>query len=84
MVMIELTPYQASTIEEQNRLRTILKEHSGEGEKAKVPVIGIVRAGNAQNLVMFGRQFWVQDPMSTIQTLKNQGLIALIQQLNKL
>ena len=84
MVMIELTPYQASTIEEQNRLRTILKEHSGEGEKAKVPVIGIVRAGNAQNLVMFGRQFWVQDPMSTVQTLKNQGLRARIQQLNKL
>ncbi len=83
MVMVELTPHQATTIEEQDRLRTILKEHSGEKEKAKVPVIGIVQAGTSRQLVRFGRQFWVQDSMSTIQALKNASFTAHIQQLHQ-
>ena len=83
MVMVELTPHQASTIEEQDRLRTILKEHSGEREKARVPVIGIVQAGTSRHLVRFGRQFWVQDSIRTIQALKNASFPARIQQLHQ-
>ncbi|NRB09843.1 MAG: trans-splicing intein-formed DNA polymerase III subunit alpha C-terminal partner DnaE-C [Richelia sp.] len=83
MVMVELTPHQASTIEEQDRLRTILKENSGEREKAKIPVIGIVQAGTSRHLVRFGRQFWVQDSISTIQALKNASFPARIQQLHQ-
>ncbi|MDJ0616306.1 MAG: trans-splicing intein-formed DNA polymerase III subunit alpha C-terminal partner DnaE-C [Calothrix sp. MO_192.B10] len=83
MVMVELNPHQASTIEEQDRLRTILKEQSGEKEKAKVPVIGIVQAGTSRQLVRFGRQFWVQDSISTIQALKNASFTARIQQLHQ-
>jgi len=83
IVMVELTPHQATTIEEQDRLRTILKEHSGEKEKAKVPVIAIVQAGTSRQLVRFGRQFWVQDSMSAIQALKNASFIAHIQQLHQ-
>jgi DNA polymerase-3 subunit alpha len=71
MVMVELNAQQAATIEEQHRLRTILQEQSGDKEKAKVPVIGIVQAGTSRHLVRFGRQFWVQDSRSAVLALQN-------------
>lgn len=48
LVMVELTPQQAGTIEEQHRLRTILQEQVGDKEKAKVPVVAIVTSPNRQ------------------------------------
>ncbi|MBD2438227.1 OB-fold nucleic acid binding domain-containing protein [Nostoc sp. FACHB-110] len=81
MVMVELTPQQATTIEERDRLRNILKELSGEKEKAKVPVIGIIQAGNSRQLVRFGRQFWVQDSRSTVIALQNARFLAQIKYL---
>ncbi len=73
LVMVELTPQQAATDQEQHLLRTILKEQSGDKEKAKVPVIGIVQAGNSRQLVRFGRQFWVQDSITAFQALNSAG-----------
>ncbi|MEM7724767.1 MAG: OB-fold nucleic acid binding domain-containing protein [Cyanobacteria bacterium P01_A01_bin.45] len=81
MLMVELTPQQAGTIEEQDRLRSILKEQSGDREKSRVPVIGIVRAGNYRQLVCFGRQFWVQDSRSALYALQNARFPARIQAL---
>ncbi|MFQ4140714.1 OB-fold nucleic acid binding domain-containing protein [Chlorogloeopsis sp. ULAP02] len=81
MVMVEFNPQQAATIEEQHRLRTILQEQSGEKEKAKVPVIGVVQAGNSRRLVRFGRQFWVQNSISTVQALQNAQFMARVQPL---
>jgi DNA polymerase-3 subunit alpha len=81
MVMVELNPQQAATIEEQHRLRTILQEQSGDKEKAKIPVIGIVQAGNSRQLVRFGRQFWVQDSRTAVQALQNARFPARIQPL---
>ncbi|MDZ8053911.1 MAG: OB-fold nucleic acid binding domain-containing protein [Aulosira sp. ZfuVER01] len=71
LVMVELTPLQAVNIEERDRLRNILKEQSGDKDKAKIPVIGIVQDGNSRQLVRFGRQFWVQDSLSTVIALQN-------------
>jgi len=81
MVMVELNPQQAATIEEQHRLRTILQEQSGDKEKAKVPVIGIVSAGDSRHVVRFGRQFWVQDSRIAVQALQNARFLAHIQPL---
>ncbi len=81
MVMVELNPQQAATIEEQHRLRTILQEQSGDREKAKVPVVGIVQAGNSRHLVRFGRQFWVQDSRSAVVALQNARFPAHVQPL---
>jgi len=81
MVMVELTPQQATTIEERDRLRTILKELSGEKEKAKVPVIGIIQVGNSRQLVRFGKQFWVQDSRSTVLALQNARFPAHVKHL---
>jgi DNA polymerase III subunit alpha len=81
LVMVELNTQQAATIEEHHRLRTILQEQSGDKEKAKVPVIGIVQAGNSRQLVRFGRQFWVQDSRTTVQALQNARFSAHVQSL---
>ena len=79
MVMVELNLQQAATIEEHHHLRTILQEQSGDKEKAKVPVIGIIRGGNSRQLVRFGRQFWVQDSRTTVQALENARFPAHVQ-----
>lgn len=86
MVMVELTPQQAGTIEEQHRLKTILQEQSGEKEKANVPVVAIVTSSNRQGLpprqlVRFGRQFWVQDCKIAIEALKAARFPAHVQPL---
>ncbi|MBD2664616.1 DNA polymerase III alpha subunit [Richelia sinica FACHB-800] len=81
MVMVELSPQQAMTIEERDRLRSILKEQSGDKDKAKVPVIGIIQAENRRELVRFGRQFWVQDSHITLQALQNARFQAQIKKL---
>ncbi len=96
MVMVELTPQQAGTIEEQHRLKTILQEQSGEKEKANVPVVAIVTSPNRQGnlpgetlsqgltsrqVVRFGRQFWVQDCKTAVDALNAARFPAHIQPL---
>ncbi|MBD6616474.1 trans-splicing intein-formed DNA polymerase III subunit alpha C-terminal partner DnaE-C [Komarekiella sp. 'clone 1'] len=71
MVMVELNPQQAGNIEELHRLKTILQEQSGDKEKAKMPVIGIVQTENSRKLVRLGWQFCVQDSRITVQALQN-------------
>lgn len=82
MVMVELNPQQATIIEEQHRLRTVLQQQSG--EKAKVPVIGVIQAGNSRQLVRFGRQFWVQDSLTAFQALNDAGFRALVKPLTSI
>jgi DNA polymerase-3 subunit alpha len=79
--MVELSPQQAGTIEEQHRLRTILQEQVGEKEKANVPVVAIISSPNRRQLVRFGRQFWVQDGRTTVEALKNARFPASVQPL---
>ena len=84
LIVIEMTPQQAATIEEHHRLRTILKdlkEQSGEKENGKIPIIGIIQAENSRQLVRFGRQYWVQDSRSAIMALHNGRFFARIQPL---
>ncbi len=81
LVMLELTSQQTADIQELNRVRTILKEHSGDREKAKVPVIGIIQSLNSRQAVLLGRQFWVQDSISAFQALNNAGYPTELKQL---
>ena len=81
-----MSPQQAGTIEEYHRLRTILKElkeKSGEKEKGKIPVVGIIKAENSHQLVRvrFGRQYWIQDSRTAIIALHNGRFNARIQPL---
>jgi DNA polymerase-3 subunit alpha len=84
LVIVELNPQQAATIEEQHRLRTILQEQSGEKEKAKVPIVGVVQAGASRHFVRFGRKFWVQDARTTVQALQSARFSAYGQSLTNI
>jgi DNA polymerase III subunit alpha len=82
LVMLELTSQQTADIQELDRVRTILKEHSGDKEKAKVPVVGIIQAVNSRQAVLFGKQFWVQDSITAFQALNNAGFPTEVKQLS--
>lgn len=71
VVMVELNPQQAANIDELHRLRTILQEYSGDKEKAKMPVIGIIQSDHSRKLVRLGWQFCVQDSKIAAQALQN-------------
>ncbi|NJL10627.1 MAG: trans-splicing intein-formed DNA polymerase III subunit alpha C-terminal partner DnaE-C [Calothrix sp. SM1_7_51] len=81
LLVVEITPQQASNIEQRDMLRNILREHAGDKDKPKIPVIGIVQAGNYRQLVRFGKQFWVQDPRATYMALTNAGFPAQVKPL---
>ncbi len=76
MLMVELDPRQASDIEEQHRLRTVLLEQRGEDEKAKVPVVAIVTAPYKRKFVPLGMQFRVQDYQTAVNALTQAGFQA--------
>ncbi|QLE58710.1 OB-fold nucleic acid binding domain-containing protein [Nostoc sp. TCL26-01] len=81
MVMVEINPQQAANIEELHRLKTILQEQSGDKEKAKMPIIGIVQSENSRKLVRLGWQFSVQDARITVQALQNARFPAQLKSL---
>lgn len=76
MVMINLTPQQAGTIEQQHRLRTILQEQVGDKDNAKVPVVAAIGSAYQRQFVRLGVQFRVQDCESAVNALKSAGFLA--------
>ncbi len=76
MVMVELEPRIASDIEQQHRLRTVLLQHRGEDDRAKVPVVAIVKNQDKRHFVRFGPQFRVQDYQSAVNALTKAGFQA--------
>jgi DNA polymerase-3 subunit alpha len=81
MVVVELNPQEAADIEVKRHLSSILTEQSGDNNQAKVPVIGIIQAGNSRQLVRFGKKYWVQDSFLTMQSLRNAHFSAHVKQL---
>lgn len=81
MVVVELNPQEATDIEVKRHLSSILTEQSGDNNQAKVPVIGIIQAGNSRQLVRFGKKYWVQDSFLTMQSLRNAHFSAHVKQL---
>ncbi|MDY6938241.1 MAG: OB-fold nucleic acid binding domain-containing protein [Cyanobacteriota bacterium] len=69
MVMVELNPQQAKSIEVQRHLLDILQAHTDKEQLAKVPVVGIVSAGQKRQFVRFGAQFRVIDSTRTVNAL---------------
>jgi DNA polymerase III subunit alpha len=69
MVMVELTPEQVH--KGGSNLQNILKEHSGDKNSPKIPVVGIVSAGGQRQVIRFGPQYWVQNRQAAVAALKN-------------
>lgn len=81
MVMVELNPQQVSDIQTLHNLRTILQEHSGDKERAKTPVVGIIQSETSREFVRFSWQYCVQDSRSTMEALQNARFNAHIKSL---
>lgn len=81
MVMVNLTPQDATNSQSQQKLRGILQEQSGDKQKAKVPVIAIIGQGNQRLFVRLGENYWVQDDSHTVSSLTNAGFNAYAQPL---
>ena len=70
MVMVELDPQIASDIEQQHRLRNVIRNSQGDDPAyARVPVIAVIGAAGQRRLVRLGAQFRVKDPELTINAL---------------
>jgi DNA polymerase III subunit alpha len=76
MVMIRLNLQEATDSLKQQNLKVILQEQSGDKNKAKVPVIGIVGSGEQSQLVRFGQNYWVQNEHTTVEALSHAGFSA--------
>jgi DNA polymerase-3 subunit alpha len=74
MVIVELTPPRA-TKSELERLRTLLQEHSGQNNQAKVPVLARVTPSNPRHF-RFDSKYWVQDYKTAISALNDAGFPA--------
>ncbi|HIK32575.1 MAG TPA: DNA polymerase III subunit alpha [Oscillatoriales cyanobacterium M59_W2019_021] len=76
MVMVELTPQQASTVEERYRLKEVLQKQIKDPKSSKIPVVGIVNGGQKRHVVRFGDQFRVPDYTNTVNALNYAGFRA--------
>jgi DNA polymerase-3 subunit alpha len=74
--MVELDPRVASDIEQQHRLRNVLLQNKGEDDRAKVPVVAIVKHQEKRHFVRFGSQFRVQNYQATVNALTRAGFQA--------
>ena len=75
MVVVELPP-QRVTKDELTHLRTILKEHSGDKNLLKVPVLATVATPQQHQFVRFDSKYWVQDYNTVVNALNNAGFPA--------
>jgi DNA polymerase III subunit alpha len=72
MVMLDLDPSIAGDIEQQYRLRNVLKVLQGEDKfAAKTPVIAMIRTRNQRQAVRLGSQFRVQNAEAAVAALQS-------------
>ncbi|MEB3336623.1 MAG: OB-fold nucleic acid binding domain-containing protein [Leptolyngbyaceae bacterium] len=76
MVMVELEPHIASDIAQKDHLRNVLKQHGGDDEKAKIPVIAVIASPLRRLFVPLGSQFRVQDSQAAVTALTQAGFQA--------
>ncbi|WP_017297173.1 trans-splicing intein-formed DNA polymerase III subunit alpha C-terminal partner DnaE-C [Nodosilinea nodulosa] len=77
MVMVELDPRLAGDIEQQHRLRNVIRSNQGDDPKyARVPVIAVIGANQQRQFVRLGAQFRVKDPEAAVTALMNANFQA--------
>jgi len=70
MVMVDLDPSIAADIEQQHRLRNVIRSNQGDDPKyARVPVIAVIGKAEGRQLVRLGAQFRVKDAEAAIAAL---------------
>lgn len=76
MVVVELTPPQANDSSQNQRLKSILQEQSGDKNQARIPVLATVPASLHRQFVRFDSKYWVQDCTAAVNALKAAGFSA--------
>jgi DNA polymerase-3 subunit alpha len=77
MVMVELDPSLAGDIEQQHRLRNVIRNNQGDDPKyARVPVIAVIGTNQQRQFVRLGAQFRVKDPDATVHALEKAAFKA--------
>ena len=77
MVMLDLDPAIAGDIEQQYRLRNVLKVLQGENKfEAKTPVIAVIRTRDQRQAVRLGSQFRVQNAEAAVAALQSASFRA--------
>ncbi|MBD1876092.1 DNA polymerase III subunit alpha [Nodosilinea sp. FACHB-131] len=77
MVMVELDPRLAGDIEQQHRLRNVIRNNQGDDPKyARVPVIAVIGGNQQRQFVRLGAQFRVKDPEAAVNALVNANFQA--------
>jgi DNA polymerase-3 subunit alpha len=77
MVMVELDPRLAGDIEQQHRLRNVIRNNQGDDPKyARVPVIAVIGGNQQRQFVRLGAQFRVKDPEAAVTALVNANFQA--------
>ncbi|MBR8829463.1 MAG: trans-splicing intein-formed DNA polymerase III subunit alpha C-terminal partner DnaE-C [Gomphosphaeria aponina SAG 52.96 = DSM 107014] len=79
IIMLELTPQAALDPFNQNNLKSIVQEQSGDKNMAKVPIIAIIAVEKQRQFVRFGQDFWVQNEQAALEALQNAGFKASAQ-----
>ncbi|MBE7382197.1 MAG: DNA polymerase III subunit alpha [Leptolyngbya sp. SIO1E4] len=70
MVMVDLDPSMASDIEQQHRLRNVIRNSQGDNPAyARVPVIVVIGSAEQRRIVRLGAQFRVKDPEAAVSAL---------------
>lgn len=81
MLMIEMEAQAALEQSNQNKLKSLLKEQSGDKSKANVPVFVIINSPEERLFIRLGQDFWVQNENETMTFLLSTGFDAQIQSL---
>ncbi len=76
LVMVEIPAQDAGNIQQQQRLKEILRQQAGEEGRAKVSVIANIKGQQESQLVRLGAQFRVQNEHSAVKALANAGFRA--------
>lgn len=76
LVMVEIPAEDAGNIQQQQRLKEILRQQAGEEASAKVSVIAKIKGQQKSQLVRLGAQFRVQNEHSAVQALSSAGFQA--------
>lgn len=81
LILLQISPQEATHADFQHRLYDILKEYSGETHKPKVPVMALIASGKERQKVRLGHEFWVQDAKQAVHRLSGAGFPASLQPL---
>jgi DNA polymerase III subunit alpha len=70
LVLVEVEARQASDIQFQHRLKSILlDQRTEEGKPGKVSIVAVINSMGKQHMVRLGSQFRVADPQSAVEAL---------------